>query len=262
MTFNNNPSSDHYKRLSVQPAARTKRKSETSPSKNLMSPTKDEEPRHSNESEDDKEDVSKNLKKPFRITCSPKVRKRNRSTPKPTAKKSQRPPKEIPVYRRKSTKVDLMGSKSEELDLKDGYKVEEMSVDDKSEICKIESETECDLKSPGHSTESLDTCEESSQDTIHQPNSDNDSDESIGEVESVSDGSEESGKDDDNDRSSWTRNEDKIILQMFQQHTDNDVILSKIQELLSNRSITEIKQRFNILLSLLKKIKSANDSIS
>lgn len=261
VTFNNNPNSDHGKRLSVQPLARTKKKSETSPSKNMMSPTKEEEPRHGNESEDDKEELAKPLKKPFRASSSPKVRKRSRSTPKQPLKKPVRTPKDTLIGRRinlKSTKVDCVGK---ELDLTDGQ-VGELGIDDKLEVCKTESETECDLKSPGHSTESMDTCEESSQDTIHRPNSDNDSDnDSIVEVESISDGSEESGKDEDNEHGTWTRNEDKIILQMFQQHGDVETLFEKIQQSLTNRTIADIKQRFNILLSLLKKIKSVDNSV-
>lgn len=54
----------------------------------------------------------------------------------------------------------------------------------------------------------------------------------------------------------WTREEDKIVLQTFQAESDFDSTVIKICELLPHKSLSEIKNRFRILLNLLQKITS------
>lgn len=256
VTFNNSPNTDHNKRLSIKPTPRQKRKSETSPSKNpIMSPTKEDEPRHSNESEDDFNTEIK-TRKPFRANVSPKTKRRNRSTPK-TISRKPKTPKDTPVRR---IKPKTIIKKSDEEINKTGQTDPDVGQTDpdvgKTETAESENEvTEWDVKSPGHSIESMDTCEESSQDTIGPQNSDNDSDnDSIIEVESVSENSDDSEDNIDGENSAWTRHEDKIILQMFQENGDGEVMYKKIQQSLTNRTVNEIKQRFNVLMSLLKQM--------
>lgn len=104
------------------------------------------------------------------------------------------------------------------------------------------------IKSPVRSIESADTCEESSQDTIEKNNSDSD----ISIMNSESDNSD--FEFDSSNDSSWTRQEDKVILQMFKEYGDGEHIYKNIQQVLSKRTVNEIRQRFRLLLSLLQEM--------
>jgi hypothetical protein len=52
----------------------------------------------------------------------------------------------------------------------------------------------------------------------------------------------------------WTREEDKIILQAIRQRNDNEATFKHISEILENRSLLEIKNRFHKLMSLLQQM--------
>ncbi|XP_017777244.1 PREDICTED: uncharacterized protein LOC108563156 [Nicrophorus vespilloides] len=56
----------------------------------------------------------------------------------------------------------------------------------------------------------------------------------------------------------WAREEDKIILEMFQKETDKDVAFQRIANVLQNRSIAQIKQRFETLMILLREMTKNN----
>lgn len=56
---------------------------------------------------------------------------------------------------------------------------------------------------------------------------------------------------------SWTREEDKVILQAFQQESDTEQTFNKINQRLSNRTVEEIQTRFQVLMQLLKEMTSA-----
>lgn len=237
VTFNNSPNTDHNKRLSAKPIQRQKRKSETSPSKTPISPTKDDEPRHSNESEEEVHFDGTRARKTYKNT---KVRKRIQ---KPRNRKKT--PKEN-VSRRI---VKPKGKKSDSSEQTNGTVVHPDNEPNEGENLKVEtteSETEWDLKSPGRSVESADTAEESSQDTIG-------CDSDISLIESVSDNSEDSAQENADD-SSWTRQEDKVILQMFKEYGDGEHIYKNIQAVLSKRTVVDIRQRFRLLLSLLQEM--------
>lgn len=60
----------------------------------------------------------------------------------------------------------------------------------------------------------------------------------------------------ESDGTLWTREEDKIVLQTFQVESDFDSTVDKICELLPHKNVTEIKNRFRVLLNLLQKISS------
>ncbi|RZF46058.1 hypothetical protein LSTR_LSTR004771 [Laodelphax striatellus] len=59
--------------------------------------------------------------------------------------------------------------------------------------------------------------------------------------------------------SSWTREEDKVILQTFQQDGDSDKIFTKINAVLPLRSIPEIRSRFQVLMQLLNQMAQSDD---
>ncbi|XP_067001212.2 GON-4-like protein [Anabrus simplex] len=53
---------------------------------------------------------------------------------------------------------------------------------------------------------------------------------------------------------SWTREEDKIILQMFQMECNAEQTFQKISQHLSQRSVDEIRERFSTLMNLLEQM--------
>ncbi|XP_022189621.2 GON-4-like protein [Nilaparvata lugens] len=59
--------------------------------------------------------------------------------------------------------------------------------------------------------------------------------------------------------SSWTREEDKVILQTFQQDGDSDKIFTKINAVLPLRSLSEIRSRFQVLMQLLNQMAQSDD---
>lgn len=229
-----------------------------------MSPTKDDEPRHSNESEEDinADNISSRKLKTFRSNSPSKTRKKttNKSTPK--IKKDcvrNRIKTEVPTSPNctKKTKSKIKNTEENSNELF----ASSPSKEDPTKHEATESETEvCDWDvktSPGPSIESVDTCEESSQDTI--PAQGSESDDSI-EVESViSDNSDDSNDDtltEHENTHSWTRDEDKVILETFQQSGEEQKAFKAIQQRLPDRTILEIRQRFHVLMSLLQEMAS------
>lgn len=55
----------------------------------------------------------------------------------------------------------------------------------------------------------------------------------------------------------WTREEDKVILEILRSETRHDLTLSRIKQVLPHRSEAEIRDRFQNLVNLLQKIASA-----
>lgn len=86
----------------------------------------------------------------------------------------------------------------------------------------------------------LEFCEESSQD-----NCESDSNSSIS--------SNAHSQSDTNigDDLTWTREEDKIILQTFQKENDKEHAYSSIAKKLTNRTVPQIRNRFQTLMTLL-----------
>lgn len=61
------------------------------------------------------------------------------------------------------------------------------------------------------------------------------------------------------EQTSWTRDEDKIILETFQKEDDKEKALQHICELLVNRTLSQIKARFDTLMSLLQAMTARNN---
>lgn len=95
-------------------------------------------------------------------------------------------------------------------------------------------------------------CEESSQDNM------TDCEESIEETESIPSIHSENSNSNPCDETSWTREEDKIILETFQREGRNKEVFEQIATILKSRSSTQIKQRFQILLNLLQQMKEVS----
>lgn len=108
--------------------------------------------------------------------------------------------------------------------------------------------------SPEHSAESeSEFCEESSQDNIN-----TETDDSAEELESLSNSPVHSENSNSNtsEEISWTRDEDKVILETLQKEGDKEDTFTHIAEILGNRTVFQIKERFHTLMSLLKKMTS------
>lgn len=254
-----------------------------------MSPTKEEEPRHSNESEDDVNIENNLLKKgksikSFRTTSPTKCRKKsnNKSTPiKSVSKNTPSKLKQKEVANSHSSKKGNAKQRLIKSEVIDDNKTETLaspllkpvqietvtSLDEATEkkVIKLETaENETDQPdwdvrvSPGHSVESMDTCEESSQDSL--PVQGSESDDSIILQEVESDNSEDSNEEmstEHENSQTWNRDEDKVILQTFQKNGDSQNVFKEIQHLLPGRSVPEIRQRFHILMGLLQEMSSS-----
>lgn len=108
---------------------------------------------------------------------------------------------------------------------------------------------------------SFGSCEESSQDVSDaneqaEVESENDS---IIETESVNDSESSDQESNDGECSSytvsWTRDDDKILLKTYQQECDSENTFELIHKLLPNRTVKQIKERFETLINLLVQIK-------
>lgn len=86
-------------------------------------------------------------------------------------------------------------------------------------------------------------CEESSQD-----NCESDSNSSISSCNIQSQSDSNAG-----DEGSWTREEDKIILETFRRENDKETSFRLIADQLKNRSVSEIRNRFETLMRILMK---------
>lgn len=106
--------------------------------------------------------------------------------------------------------------------------------------------------SPEHSGGSeSEFCEESSQDNIN-----TETDESPEEIESLSNSpvhSENSNSNPSEDVS-WTRDEDKTILETLRKEGGKEEAFICISEMLKHRTVSQIKDRFRTLMNLLQKM--------
>lgn len=102
-------------------------------------------------------------------------------------------------------------------------------------------------------------CEESSQDNINTETDDS-------ELESLSNSPVHSENSNSNNTFeevgaaaalSWSREEDKIILETFQREESKEEAFARISEKLSDRSVAQIRQRFQTLMELLQKMATA-----
>lgn len=86
----------------------------------------------------------------------------------------------------------------------------------------------------------LEFCEESSQD-----NCESDSNSSISSMNN------QSQSDSNTEECSWKREEDKIILETFQKENDKEHAFIIIADQLKNRTVPQISNRFQTLMTLL-----------
>lgn len=57
---------------------------------------------------------------------------------------------------------------------------------------------------------------------------------------------------------SWTREEDRIILKTFQSEGNTEATFKRVSEILENRTIEQIKTRFERLIRLLQEMAAAS----
>lgn len=98
----------------------------------------------------------------------------------------------------------------------------------------------------------LEFCEESSQDNV------NSESESADEVGSMSNSPPHSENSNSATFDTWTRDEDKIILESFQKEDSKEKALKRITEQLANRTLPQIKARFVTLMNLLQAMAAKN----
>lgn len=114
-----------------------------------------------------------------------------------------------------------------------------------------EHDVEHEIEQPSAESES-EFCEETSQDNIN-----SDSEDSVEEMEIESTSSNSPGASENSNTGeeiSWSRDEDKVILQTLQSEGGTEDAFKLISECLENRTVTQVKQRFNTLLSLIRKM--------
>uniref|UniRef100_A0A1Y1MDI7 Myb-like domain-containing protein n=1 Tax=Photinus pyralis TaxID=7054 RepID=A0A1Y1MDI7_PHOPY len=264
VTFNGNSGVDHHLRLNGLHADRRKRRSEVSPSKQFASPAKDSHDDHriSLDSEDDAD----GLKRKGRTSKSPrkkrvKFRDANEKVA-PIEVACETPlPSEIAENIPNSDENVKMAAAISNIDECDGAN-EKPSMEDAGEWdCNTSIESVEVRHSPEHSAESeSEFCEESSQDNIN-----TETDESAEELESLSNSPVHSDNSNSNhapEEVSWTRDEDKIILETLQKECGRDSAFVNISELLENRSVLQVKERVQTLMDLLQKMTSASESNS
>ncbi|XP_044264202.1 uncharacterized protein LOC123011021 [Tribolium madens] len=229
VSFLTNPEKDHTIRLS----ATQRKRSDSSPTKPGASPNKEshtgEEPRHSHESGEECDGTKKK-----------KQRKRKVNREKP-ASKTKKDPKPKPVKSSPKRQNKKRSAPKKNPEHKPGSKTGQAKRPAEQEIEYSEPAEFVELKvSSDHSGESATECFESSQDATN-----TDSDEAVGSTnvsgpQSVS----------------WSREEDKIILQAFRERSDDEENFKHISQVLQNRSVAEIKNRFHKLMSLLQQMAS------
>lgn len=115
----------------------------------------------------------------------------------------------------------------------------------------VEHDIEHETEQPSAESES-EFCEETSQDNIN-----SDSEDSVEEMEIESTSSNSPGASENSNTGEeicWTRDEDKVLLQTLQSEGGTEDAFKLISERLENRTITQVKQRFNTLLSLIRKM--------
>ncbi|KRT82144.1 hypothetical protein AMK59_3771 [Oryctes borbonicus] len=253
VTFENS-SIDHYKRLGYQSSVHHhKRRSEISPSKHLVSPTKDaqDDVRMSNESEDD--DYAK--KKQQRLSKTPRKRR-------PKVKREKKildGHKLVPTgtSKLKIVKSENVSSKEKKVGTLDQVQenVTDSGVNEPKPITEEAMEWDCntsiesvELKlSPEPSAES--ESGETSQDNIN-----TDSDCSTENIASPTHLHSENSNSNAGEEISWSKEEDKIILETFRREGDKEETFQQISNILENRSVVKVKSRFQTLLHFIQEM--------
>ncbi|XP_019876830.1 uncharacterized protein LOC109604740 isoform X2 [Aethina tumida] len=259
VSFLTNSNKDHNLRLTGKTVQSRKKRSDTSPSKQVnLSPTKDNVDEESEDDIDGKKKV-----KPRRPR---KTKKQQDKKPSKEPSKSSKPKTldqneteslqpEKPVRKRSVSKKSIKETKTEETIKMDETREPETKPGFTGGQCKrlAEESLEWDCGtsiesmevkpcSPGTQTAESESefCEESSQD-----NCESDSNSSIS--------SNAHSQSDTNigDDLTWTREEDKIILQTFQKENDKEHAYSSIAKKLTNRTVPQIRNRFQTLMTLL-----------
>jgi hypothetical protein len=246
VSFLTNPEKDHTKRLSAE----QRKRSETSPSKQVTSPNKEnqthEEPRHSNES-DDECDGGKKKNQRSAKTQKRKVKHCEKNVTKDSGKKNQ---KEVANScdkvksdnakssrkspKRQTKKRNITTKKTPEHKPGSNIGQQKRLAEEPEEPAEL---VELKVNSDHSGDSECEFCD-SSQDS-------DDSSASASKNHHTNDGSKEVP---------WTREEDKIILQAIRQRNDNEATFKHISEILENRSLLEIKNRFHKLMSLLQQM--------
>ncbi|KAL3287114.1 hypothetical protein HHI36_001595 [Cryptolaemus montrouzieri] len=245
ITFPFNPDVDHIARLGVQ--NRTKR-IEHSPSKRLNSPIKEpqDENRICNESEDD--DKRKNVKackSPKKTKPKPK-----KDTPAKSSRKES-PKKNIEKSSNKSNPCRRKRTKS--IKLNDSVNRKIINDEDK-----VDSEF---LSKPGNSSGQIKRLVNGI-DWKNLPSPEyldiHSSDSELSQDDSTKHHlpSKECYIKDKTSCENWTREEDKIILETFQQKFDQDAI-QLIAKRLKKRRVDEIRTRFERLMALLQEMETS-----
>ncbi|KAF5275263.1 hypothetical protein FQA39_LY06923 [Lamprigera yunnana] len=251
VTFPEDSTIDHNVRLNGTSLDKRKRRCEISPSKQFTSPVKDshEDMRLANDSEEDTECT----RKKGRLTKSPRKKK----------VKCRNLDDKIPSSEPTETQIDICDRNFTTSNLES--KIE--SVENQNTLKKPEDDSEWDCNaaikfvenkhSPDHSAGSeSEFCEESSQDNIN-----TETDDSAEELESLSNSpvhSENSNSNLPDEDITWTRDEDKIILETMQKEGGKDEAFTKISKILETRSILQIRERFQILMNFLQKLATAS----
>ncbi|KAG5897288.1 hypothetical protein JTB14_011454 [Gonioctena quinquepunctata] len=273
VSFMNSPNTDHIERLMAK-SSNIQRKKDTSPSKQVASfPSKD----NVEEESDDEGDGKKKLKK------TPQKRRKKQPDKSPehkTVRKNSMSKKTSPVTSQtKPTSPNCKDFKTSARKRTYCLKKwpENMKIAEKCETEHEEGEiirtkpgsnpgqqkrlaegspewgdqsaageSPCDIKpgSPDQQTADSESefCEESSQD-----NCESDSNSSV----SSSNNPDESYSRLQEENSTWTREEDKVILEVFQEENDKDNAFRVIALQLNDRTVDEIKSRFDTLMKLL-----------
>ncbi|XP_063919248.1 uncharacterized protein LOC135134483 isoform X2 [Zophobas morio] len=249
VSFLTNSEKDHSKRL----AAAERKRTEVSPNKQVTSPCKEnhtnEELQNSNESEDD-ENKKKNQKtktprkRKIKDGSKPNVKESKKSVSKTCGKIKSETAKGAKSSPKRQSKKRPITKKTPET--KPGSSLgQQKRPAEEQEIEYSEPPEHAELKvSSDHSGESGSEFFESSQDIT---NTDEDSDD-LANVQLT------------RQNASWTREEDKIILQAFRQSNNNEETFKQISKVLQNRSVVEIKSRFHKLMSLLQEMAANSNS--
>ncbi|KAK9701167.1 Myb-like DNA-binding domain [Popillia japonica] len=254
ITFEDN-NTEHYKRLGYQSSAHHhKRRSEVSPSKHLVSPNKDtqDDIRMSNESEDDVDYAKKKQQKLSKIP-----RKRRPKVKRDKKVLERQKVVAIGVAKSKVVKRESADTTDKKLGIPDIVQdnIKEPCLNDPKSITEEVMEWDCntsiestELKlSPEHSAES--ESGETSQDNIN-----TDSDCSAENLTSPTHLHNENSNSNNCEEISWTKEEDKIILETFRRDGDKEETFQKISSSLENRSVSNVKNRFRTLLNIIQQM--------
>ncbi|KAI4468576.1 yy1 associated protein-related [Holotrichia oblita] len=251
ITFDDN-NIEHYKRLGYQSSVHHhKRRSEVSPSKHLVSPNKDtqDDIRMSNESEDD-------------VDCAKKKQQRLSKIPRKRRPKVKRDKKvldrqkvaSVGASKSKVVKRESADTTDKKLDVPD-IDIKDPCLNDTKPI--IEEVMEWDCNTSIESTElklSPEPSAESESGETSQDNINTDSDCSAENLTSPIHLHNENSNSNNCEEISWTKEEDKIILETFRRDGDKEETFQQIANSLENRSVTNVKSRFRTLLNIIQQM--------